>query len=111
MNKSNTFSGGGIGALLGLAVLIWIMIELIWWIAAAAALVVLFLLARAIVGEVLRRAGPWAVHRAAVGVRADRQHSWVVRGGDRGVYGSEGAELMHYLYPAGGQVRRLNLRR
>ncbi len=32
--------------------------------------------------------------------RADQQHNWVLQGDDRGIYGPEGAELMHYLYPA-----------
>jgi hypothetical protein len=30
---------------------------------------------------------------------------------DRGIYGVEGAELVRYLYPAMGQIKRLNRRR
>ena len=33
--------------------------------------------------------------------RADQQHNWVLQGDDRGIYGTEGAKLMHYLYPNG----------
>ncbi|WP_264034210.1 hypothetical protein [Mycobacterium interjectum] len=35
------------------------------------------------------------------------QHRWVLRGDDRGIYGVEGAQLMHDLYPERGRVRRL----
>ena len=43
--------------------------------------------------------------------RADLQHKWVLRGDDRGIYGVEGAELMRYLYPAMGQIKRLDPKR
>jgi hypothetical protein len=89
--------------LLGLAVIIWIIwiiVKLIWWILGAAALVGLFFLVRAIVRDSRRRADLEAAHRGAVAARADQQHNWVLRGDDRGIYGPEGAELMHYLYPA-----------
>lgn len=107
MSKSNASSGGGFAGLLGLALIIWIIIKLIWLIAGAAALVGLFLVARAIVRESRRRADLRAADRAAVRFRADQQHRWVLRGDDRGVYGVEGAKLMHYLYPEQGRVRRL----
>jgi hypothetical protein len=29
--------------------------------------------------------------------RADRQHAWIMAGDDRGLYGTEGAELMHRI--------------
>ena len=104
-------SGGGFGALLGLALIIWVIVKLIWWIVGAAALFGLFFLVRAIVREDRRRAALRAAHRAAIAARADQQHNWVLRGDDRGIYGVEGAELMHYLYPARGRVRRHNPRR
>jgi hypothetical protein len=37
--------------------------------------------------------------------RADQQHNWVLQGDDRGIYGPQGAELMHYIYPATNQTR------
>jgi len=86
--------------LLGLALIIWIIVKLIWWIVGAAALVGLFFLVRATVREGRRRADLKAAHWAAVAARADQQHNWVLRGDDRGIYGPAGAELMHYLYPA-----------
>lgn len=107
MSGSRASSGGGLGALLGLALIIWIIVKLIWLIAGAAALVGLFFVVRAIVREGRRRAAFRAADRAAVRFRADQQHRWVLRGDDRGIYGVEGAQLMHYLYPERGRVRRL----
>jgi hypothetical protein len=108
MSKSRASSGGGFGALLGLMLIIWIIVKLIWWILGAAILVGLCFLVRAIVRESRKRADLKAAHRAALAVRADQQHNWVLQGDDRGIYGTEGAELMHYLYPATDQVKRLN---
>ncbi len=110
MSTSNASAGGGLGGLLGLALVIWVIVKLIWWIAGAAALVGVFFLARALVRGARRRGDLRAAHRAAVRIRADQQHHWVLQGDDRGIYGPEGAELMHYLYPVRRQVRRLNLR-
>ncbi|OBG41613.1 hypothetical protein A5673_00510 [Mycobacterium sp. E3198] len=90
-----------------MALIIWIIIKLIWLIAGAAAVVGLFFLVRAIVREGRSRAEFRAADRAAVRFRADQQHRWVLRGDDRGIYGVEGAQLMHYLYPERGRVRRL----
>ena len=100
MSTSKSSSGGGFAGLLGLALIIWIIIKLIWWIVGAATLVGLLFLVRAIVRDNRRRADLEAAHRGAVAARADRQHDWVLRGDDRGIYGPEGAELMHYIYPA-----------
>ncbi|HSS25175.1 MAG TPA: hypothetical protein VLL82_12440 [Mycobacterium sp.] len=108
MSKSRASSGGGFGALLGLMLIIWVIVKLIWWILGAAILVGLYFVVRAIVRESRRRADLKAAHRDALAARADQQHKWVLQGDDRGIYGVEGAELMHYLYPATGQVKRLN---
>jgi len=99
MSKSRASSGGGFGALLGLMLIVWVIVKLIWWILGAAILVGLYFLVRAIVRESRRRADLKAAHRAALAARADQQHNWVLQGGDRGIYGPRGAELMHYLYP------------
>lgn len=107
MSKSRASSGGGFGALLGLALIIWIIVKLVWWILGAAVLVGLYFVIRAIVRESRRRADLNAAHRDALAARADQQHQWVLRGDDRGIYGTHGAELMHYLYPATDQVKRL----
>jgi hypothetical protein len=100
MSSSRSNSGGGFAGLLGLALIIWIIVKLIWWILGAAALVGLVFLVRTMVRDSRRRADLKAAHRGAVAARADQQHNWVLRGDDRGIYGPEGAELMHYLYPA-----------
>lgn len=111
MSTSRSNSGSGFAGLLGLALIIWIIIKLIWWIVGAAALVGLFFLVRAIVRDGRRRADLEAAHRAAVAARADQQHNWVLRGDDRGIYGPEGAELMHYIYPALNPSRTTGRRR
>jgi len=108
MSKSRASSGGGFGALLGLALIIWIIAKLIWWIFGTAVLVGLYFVVRAIVRESRRRADLAAAHRAALAARADQQHNWVLQGDGRGIYGAQGAELMHYIYPAMDQVRRLD---
>jgi hypothetical protein len=33
--------------------------------------------------------------------RADQQHNWVMQGDDRGTYGPQGADLMHYIEQPG----------
>ena len=111
MSRSGASSGGGFGALLVLALIIWVIVKLIWWIVGAAALVGLFFLGHAIVRWHGKRAAEYARYREGLAARADQQHKWVLRGDDRGIYGVEGAELMRYLYPAMGQIKRLNTRR
>jgi hypothetical protein len=98
--------GGGLGGLLGLLLLIGLIVKFIWWILGAAAFVGLCFLVRAIVRECQERDAVKAAHRAALAARADQQHDWVLRGDDRGIYGKEGAELMHYLYPVRNYIRR-----
>jgi type II secretory pathway pseudopilin PulG len=99
-------AGGGLGGLLGLLLLIGLIIKFIWWILGAAALVGFYLLVRATAREYREQAAVRACHRAALVARADQQHNWVLQGDDRGIYGKEGAALMHYLYPAREQIRR-----
>jgi hypothetical protein len=111
MSKSGASSGGGFGALVVLALIVWIIVKLIWWIVGAAALVGLFFVGRAIVRWYDKRAAERARYREELAARADQQHNWVLRGDDRGIYGVEGAKIMHYLYPVRGQIKRLNPRR
>jgi hypothetical protein len=111
MSKSGASSGGGFGALLVLALVIWVIVKLIWWIVGAAALVGLFFLGQAIVRRYEKRSAEHARYREDLAARADQQHHWVLRGDDRGIYGVEGAKLMHYLYPVTGQIKKLNPRR
>jgi hypothetical protein len=111
MSRSGASSGGGFGALVVLALIIWVIVKLIWWIVGAAALVGLFFLGRAIARRHAKRAAEHARYRQELAARADLQHKWVLRGDDRGIYGVEGARLMHYLYPAPGQIKKLNRRR
>lgn len=86
--------------MLGMALIVWVIVKLFWWIVGVSALIGLFFVLRAIARENRKRADLQAAHRAAVAARADQQHTWVLQGDDRGIYGPEGAELMHYIFPA-----------
>jgi hypothetical protein len=77
---------------------VWLIVKLIWWILGAAALVVVFLVVRAVVRENRKRRDALARYCAEVSARADQHLNWVVQGDDRGIYGEGGAELMHYIF-------------
>lgn len=98
--SSSSGSRGWLGLLL-LVAIIWIIVKLFWWIVGAIALVGLFFLARAITRENRKRRDAYARHCAEIAARADQQHNWVMEGDDRGFYGPEGAELMHYIHSGG----------
>lgn len=108
--RSTASSPGGLGGVLGLLLLIAFIVKFIWWILGVAALVGLFFLGRALVRWYDKRSAEHARYREAIAARADQQHNWVLRGDDRGIYGPEGAALMHYLYPARDQVQRMHKR-
>jgi hypothetical protein len=101
MSSSRSSSGGGFAGLFGLLLLIGIIIKFIWWILAAVALVVVFFIGRAVVRWYDKRQAAEARYRGALAARADQQHNWVLQGDDRGIFGTEGAKLMHYLYRNG----------
>jgi hypothetical protein len=98
MSSSRSSGGGGFAGLFGFLLVIGIIIKFIWWILGAVALVVLFFLVRALVRWYDKRQAAHARYRAGLVARADQQHNWVMRGDERGIYGTEGAKLMHYLY-------------
>ena len=98
--RSGSNSGGGCGAFLGVLFIIAIIIKFIWWILGVVAIVGLFFVVRALVRANRRSADAHARYCAAVAARADQQHNWVLQGDDRGIYGPDGAALMHYIYPA-----------
>jgi hypothetical protein len=63
-----------------------------------------FFLVGAILHGSRKRADAYARHCAAVAARADQQYNWVLQGDDRGST-PQGAELMHYIYPATKRTR------
>jgi uncharacterized membrane protein len=67
--------------------LVALIIRLIWWIFAAAALVVLFYAVRAQMRATRGRAEADARRAAQIAARADRQHRWVLRDDERGIDG------------------------
>ncbi|GAB3002660.1 hypothetical protein [Mycobacterium bourgelatii] len=94
------------GALFAVLLIAAIVIKFFWWIVGAAAVVGLFHIGRLIALWYSERSAAYARYWAGLSARADQQHKWVLRGDDRGIYGSEGAELMHRLFPAQNQIRR-----
>jgi len=74
-----------------------LIIKFIWWIIGAAALVGLFYLIRAMLRANARRRATLAQRMNELAARADQQHNWVMQGDDRGIYGPQGADLMHYI--------------
>ena len=101
MSSSKSSGGGGFAGLFGLLLLIGIIIKFIWWIVGAVALVAAFFIGRAIVRWYDERRAVQERYRDGLAPRADQQHNWVMRGDERGIYGTEGAKLMHYLYRNG----------
>ena len=95
--KRSRSSEGGSGALFAVALMIYLVVTFIWWIVAVALAVALFYLIKAIVEENRRRREVRAHRCAEIAARADQQHSWVMQGDERGVYGPEGAALMRTL--------------
>lgn len=99
--SSSRSSGGGFAGLFAVTLLLAIIVKFIWWILGAAALVGLFFIGWAIVRWYDERGAANARYRNELAAHADQQHNWVLQGDERGVYGTEGAKLMHYLYRKG----------
>ncbi|WP_082930189.1 hypothetical protein [Mycobacterium sp. 1164966.3] len=110
MSATKANANGGFGGVLGLLFLIAIIVKFFWWIVGALVLIGLFFLGRSIAHWHRERAAEYARYTNALAARADEQHSWVLQGDDRGIYGVEGAKLMHYLYPALDAVKRPSAR-
>jgi hypothetical protein len=97
MSRKNNKSGGGAAGALGLLFIIALIIKYIWWIIGALAVMTTLYVGR----ELLRRHNAALAERrrlnAQIAARADQQHSWVLGGDARGIYGEQGAELMRYI--------------
>ena len=53
-----------------------------------------------ILREQRRRRAVLAKRNSDIAARADQQHDWVMQGDDRGIFGPDGATLMHYIEQA-----------
>src|SRR5262245_794298 len=93
--------GGGFTGLIGLLFIVGLIIKFIWWIIGVAALVGLFYLIRAILQANARQRAALDQRMNELATRADQQHNWVMLGDDRGIYGPQGADLMHYIEQPG----------
>ncbi len=95
--RGRSNDGGGLPAVIGMLFVIGLVIKYIWWIVGALAVAA----AVYAIGELIRgnqaNAAAKARANAAIAARADEQHNWVLHGDDRGIYGPDGAKLMHYI--------------
>ncbi len=94
---------GGLGTLILVLIAIFVIVKFFWWIVGIIAMVVLFYAMRWLLTENRKRRDAIARYNAAITARADQQHEWVTQGDDRGMYGPEGAPLMHYIEQGGGE--------
>jgi len=99
MAQRRSDSGGVGAALFGVLLLIGLVITYYWFFLAAGAAVGLFFAVRALVRREQERRIVAEREAEEIAYRAERQHRWAQRGDDRGVYGVEGAELMHSIAP------------
>src|SRR6476619_7701723 len=93
--------GGGFADLIGVLFIIGLIIKFIWWIIGAAAHVGLFYLIWAILRANARQRAALTQRMNELAARADHQHNWVMQGDDRGIYGSQGADLKYYIQRPG----------
>ena len=76
-----------IGQLVGVLLLVGVIGAYFWWIVAVAAGVGLIWMAQKAFREIEAEETDAARQRAALVLRADQQHAWVLAGDDRGTYG------------------------
>jgi ABC-type transport system involved in cytochrome bd biosynthesis fused ATPase/permease subunit len=88
-----------------LATLVVVLAHFIWWIAAAVALITLAALLLVVWFHSAHRVDVRARRRAELAAHAGQQHQWVLQGDERGVYGPDGAQLMHYIRSADQPTR------
>ena len=101
--RGRSNSSGGWPAVIGVLFLIGLIVKFIWWIIGALAIVAAVYVIRAVVRSSQAAALVRQQAANAVAARADEQHNWVLQGDDRGIYGLEGAKLMHFIFGKAGR--------
>lgn len=96
MSSRGSLSGGFVTAFFVLVV-IGMIIKYIWWILGGLAIGATVFIIRSLIQTHLESAAERHRCHAAIAMRADRQHQWVLDGDVRGIYGPEGAEVMRYI--------------
>lgn len=99
MARGHPESGGGLAGAFVLLLVVGFVVEFIWWIVGAAALVGLFFVGRAVARSVRERRELAVERELDLKLRADRQHRWTLAGDSRGVYGADGAAEMRVVSP------------
>jgi hypothetical protein len=83
--------------LIGLLVAAALVVKLWPWIVGIIAVIVAAVWARRAADRLAGRIEAKRRRLAELAARADQQHAWVMEGDDRGIYGPQGAELMHFI--------------
>ena len=83
--------------LIGLLLAAALVVKLWPWIVGSTAVIVVVVWARRVADRHSERVGSKRRRLAELAARADQQHEWVMAGDDRGIYGPEGAKLMHVI--------------
>lgn len=96
MARRRESSEGG-GLFIVICLIIWFVVTFFWWIVAAVGLVAAVYIGRALLRARDARRAVARAYCDALAARADQQHQWVLRGDDRGIYGTEGAKLMREI--------------
>jgi uncharacterized membrane protein len=95
--RTRSNGNGGVAGVIGVLFAIGLVIKFFWWIVGVLAVVSAFYVIRAVLRNSQAAAAAQQQATAAIAARADEQHSWVLQGDDRGIYGPDGAKLMHYI--------------
>jgi hypothetical protein len=87
MSGQRRNGGCGFGGVFVLLVVLGVIVKFIWWILAALAAAAMIAFVFYVVQRADKRRTAELARKAAIAARADEQHSQILAGDDRGIYG------------------------